>query len=212
MDFSARKKCPPRRAASLGDLYAPKRIFSCNTASKCHSRRQPCRGILSCLAEKSLTLECFAVLKVRFFSYRKTQRTKKYWMYFKDDRLSVRKKILSKPCKSLSESAQWPPAFALSPVFRCKKMGGRLRICAPFFPFPASFFLAGGACPPGKAEAQDPAARFAQQKALLPRKKDRSADMEHFSGGAFLSENGRQLPILRFQSPLWAEQGPAFLS
>ena len=103
------------RAASLGDLYAPKRIFSCNTASKCHSRRQPCCGILSCLAEKSLTLECFAVLKVRFFSYRKTQRTKKYWMYFKDDRLSVRKKILSKPCKSLSESAQCLRPFSFAP-------------------------------------------------------------------------------------------------
>ena len=109
-----RKNGRNARAASLGDLYAPKRIFSCNTASKCHSRRQPCCGILSCLAEKSPALECFAVLKVRFFSYRKTQRTKKYWMYFKDDRLSVRKKILSKPCKSLSESAQsLPPFFIL---------------------------------------------------------------------------------------------------
>ena len=61
------RKARPQRAASYRELYAPKRIFSYNTTSKNHGRRQPCRGFLSCLAEKSSALECFAVLKVRFF-------------------------------------------------------------------------------------------------------------------------------------------------
>ena len=59
-----------RRTAKAGvhrDLYAPKWIFSRNTASKCHGRRQPCRGIFLCLAGNSLILECFAVLNRRFF-------------------------------------------------------------------------------------------------------------------------------------------------
>jgi hypothetical protein len=37
-----------------------------NTASKNHGRHQPCRGFLSCLAEKSLVLEGSAVLRKRF--------------------------------------------------------------------------------------------------------------------------------------------------
>ena len=53
-------------ACSHRDLYAPNWIFSSNTTSKSHGRRQPYRGFLSCLAEKSLTLECFAVLNLRF--------------------------------------------------------------------------------------------------------------------------------------------------
>ena len=63
-----------RRTAKAGvhrDLYAPKWIFSRNTASKCHGRRQPCRGIFLCLAGNSLILECFAVLNRRFFLRRK---------------------------------------------------------------------------------------------------------------------------------------------
>ena len=56
-----------QKAVSHRDLYAPKRFFSRNTAPKSHGRRQPCRGFLSCLAEKSISLECFAVLKLRFF-------------------------------------------------------------------------------------------------------------------------------------------------
>ena len=56
-----------QKAGTHRDLYAPKRIFSRNTTSKIHSRRQPCCGFLSCLAEKSLFLECFAVLRERFF-------------------------------------------------------------------------------------------------------------------------------------------------
>ena len=55
-----------QRAAFHRDLYAPNRLFSRNTASKNHSRRQPCRGSSLCLAEKSLALECFAVLNGRF--------------------------------------------------------------------------------------------------------------------------------------------------
>ena len=55
-----------RKAVSLRDLYASNRIFSPNTASKSHGRRQPCRGFLSCLAEKSLALKCPAVLNRRF--------------------------------------------------------------------------------------------------------------------------------------------------
>ena len=67
---------------------------------------KPCRGVLSGLAEKSLALECFAVLKERFFLTGTFRGTKKYWMYFKNDGFPVRKKSLSKPCKSLCASAQ----------------------------------------------------------------------------------------------------------
>ena len=62
--FTAKKKVS--KAVSLRDLYAPNRICFRNTASKIHGRRQPCRGLLSCLAGKSLVLECFAVLNGRF--------------------------------------------------------------------------------------------------------------------------------------------------
>jgi hypothetical protein len=59
-------KTGTQKAVSLRDLYAPNRIFFHNTALKSHGRRQPCRDFLSCLAEKSLALECFAVLNRRF--------------------------------------------------------------------------------------------------------------------------------------------------
>ena len=62
--FAAKKKVS--KEVSLRDLYAPNRIFFRNTASKIHGRRQPCRGLLSCLAGKPLVLECFAVLNGRF--------------------------------------------------------------------------------------------------------------------------------------------------
>ena len=62
--FTVKKKVS--KAVSLRDLYAPNRIFFRNTASKIPGRRQPCRGLLSCLAGKSLVLECFAVLNGRF--------------------------------------------------------------------------------------------------------------------------------------------------
>ena len=57
-----------RRAAPHRGLYAPNRIFFRNTAPKNHGRRQPCRGFFACLAKKSLVLECFAVLRGRFFA------------------------------------------------------------------------------------------------------------------------------------------------
>ena len=63
--FLYRKK-KVSKAVSLRDLYAPKRIFSRNTATKNHGRRQPCHDFLFCLAEKPLALECFAVLSGRF--------------------------------------------------------------------------------------------------------------------------------------------------
>jgi len=55
------------KADSHRDSYAPKRVFSHNTATKNRGRRQPCHGFLPCLAEKSFALECFAVLRRRFF-------------------------------------------------------------------------------------------------------------------------------------------------
>jgi len=62
-----RIKKTEQKAGSHRDLYAPNRLFSHNTAQKYHGRRQPYHGIFSCLAAKSLVLECFAVLKRRFF-------------------------------------------------------------------------------------------------------------------------------------------------
>ena len=59
-------KNPDIKAVSHRDSYAPKRIFSRNTATKNHGRRQPCHDFLFCLAEKPLALECFAVLSGRF--------------------------------------------------------------------------------------------------------------------------------------------------
>jgi len=63
-----KKKWQKKKAVAHRDLYAPKRFFSRNTASKSHGRRQPCRGSFLCLAEKPIVLECFAVLNGRFFS------------------------------------------------------------------------------------------------------------------------------------------------
>ena len=57
-----------QRADSHRELYAPNRILFRNTAPKNHGRRQPCRGFFACLAKKSLVLECFAVLRGRFFA------------------------------------------------------------------------------------------------------------------------------------------------
>ena len=66
MKYPFISKEPPRKAVSLRDLHASNRIFFHNTAIKSHGRRQPCRGLLSCLAEKSFALKCFAVLNRRF--------------------------------------------------------------------------------------------------------------------------------------------------
>ena len=57
----------PPRATPHRDLFAPKQPFSSNTSLKKRGRRQPYRAFSSCLAEKLLALECFAVLNRRFF-------------------------------------------------------------------------------------------------------------------------------------------------
>ena len=105
LQIRSEEKSAARKAVSLRDWYAPNRIFFHNTALKNHGRRQPSRDFLSCLAEKSLALECFAVLNRRFFVRRKLLGPKEYRMYFKDDKLPADEKIHSKPCKSLSEPA-----------------------------------------------------------------------------------------------------------
>ena len=100
------KRTTPR-AASHRDLYAPNRIFFPNTAAKCHGRRQPCRGILSCLVKKSLALECFAVLNRRFFYTVVADDHRNTGCIPRAGEAAVEEKIHSKPCKSLCESAQW---------------------------------------------------------------------------------------------------------
>ena len=80
--------------------------FSPNTATKFHGRRQPCRGILSCLVKKSLALECFAVLNRRFFFTAATGDRVNTGCIPRETGAVVEEKIHSKPCKSLCESAQ----------------------------------------------------------------------------------------------------------
>ena len=101
-----RIKTPPERAASHRDLYAPKRIFFPNTASKCHGRRRPCRGILSCLVKKSLVLECCAVLNKRFCFTAVAGDRRNTGCITRAAEAAVEEKIHSKPYKSLCESAQ----------------------------------------------------------------------------------------------------------
>ena len=86
--------------------------FSPNTATKFNGRRQPCRGILSCLVKKSLVLECFAVLNRRFFFTAATGDRVNTGCIPRKTGAVVKEKIHSKPCKSLCESAQ--TAFAVS--------------------------------------------------------------------------------------------------
>ena len=80
--------------------------FSPNTATKFHGRRQPCRGILSCLVKKSLVLECFAVLNRRFFFTAATGDRVNTGCIPRETGAVVEEKIHSKPCKSLCEAAQ----------------------------------------------------------------------------------------------------------
>ena len=82
-DQNSKSKKEPLRAASYRDLYAPNRFFFPNTAAKCHGRRQPCRGFLSCLVKKTLVLECFAVLNRRFFFSAVTGDRRNTWLYSK---------------------------------------------------------------------------------------------------------------------------------
>ena len=94
------------RAASHRDLYAPKRPFPRNTASKSHGRRQPYHGFFLCLAMKILSLACFAVLNRRFFLTGSAGGRRNTGCISRPTALPVGKKIHSKPCKSLCESAQ----------------------------------------------------------------------------------------------------------
>ena len=86
--------------------------FSPNTATKFHGRRQPCRGILSCLVKKSLVLECFAVLNRRFFFTAATGDRVNTACIPRETGAVVEEKIHSKPCKSPCESAQDHTFFA----------------------------------------------------------------------------------------------------
>jgi len=106
-----KKEGPLLKADSHGDLYAPKSIFSRNTAKKIHGRRQPCRGFFYCLAEKSFSLECFAVLNRRFFFTAATGDRVNTGCIPRETGAVVEEKIHSKPCKSLCESAQGQPFF-----------------------------------------------------------------------------------------------------
>ena len=80
--------------------------FSPNTATKFLGRRQPCRGILSCLVKKSLVLECFAVLNGRFFFTAATGDRVNTGCIPRETGAGGEEKNHSKPCKSLCESAQ----------------------------------------------------------------------------------------------------------
>ena len=84
-------KRPRIKADSHGDLYAPKSIFSRNTANKIHGRRQPCRGFFNRLAEKYFSLEYFAVLNIRFF-LAATPLSAEIFCVFQDQRRKLRGK------------------------------------------------------------------------------------------------------------------------
>ena len=101
-----RKKWAFERAASHRGLYVTKRIFSSNTASKAHGRRQPCRGLFLCLAEKFLALECVAVLNRRFLFAGVPGGRCNTGCIARMPGASAGEKIHSKPYKSLCESAQ----------------------------------------------------------------------------------------------------------
>jgi len=66
---------------------------------------KPYHGFFHCLAKKSLLLECFAVLKIRFFLTGATGGCRNTLCISKTTGVSVGKKIPSKPCKSLCEAA-----------------------------------------------------------------------------------------------------------
>ena len=100
------KKEIPKGRPHIGIYTLQIGSFSPNTATKFHGRRQPCRGILSCLVKKSLALECFAVLNRRFFFTAATGDRVNTGCIPRETGAVVEKKIHSKPCKSLCESAQ----------------------------------------------------------------------------------------------------------
>ena len=98
-------KILPRKAGAHRDLYAPKRIFSRNTAAKSHGQRQPYRGFLPCLSRKSLDSVCFAVLNRRFFFTVVTDDRRNTGCIPRAAGAAVEKKMHSKPCKSLCAPA-----------------------------------------------------------------------------------------------------------
>ena len=113
------KKWSPKGRPHIGIYTLQIGSFSPNTATKFHGRRQPCRGILSCLVKKSLVLECFAVLNGRFFFTAATGDRVNTGCIPRETGAVVEEKIHSKPCKSLCESAQ-SFSFCFSPsVFAC---------------------------------------------------------------------------------------------
>ena len=92
---------PPGKAGAHRDLYAPKAdLFPQYYVKKPRQASAlPWLFILSCGK-----ISRFGVLRSfeeEIFSHKDIQRTKKYFVYFKDDGFLVKKKIPSKPCKSL---------------------------------------------------------------------------------------------------------------
>ena len=110
-DWEGSKKASREGRPHIGIYTLQIGSFSPNTATKFHGRRQPCRGILSCLVKKSLVLECFAVLNRRFFFTAATGDRVNTGCIPRETGAVVEEKIHSKPCKSLCESAQSPPLF-----------------------------------------------------------------------------------------------------
>ena len=107
------KEIPGKGRPHIGIYTLQIESFSPNTATKFHGRRQPCRGILSCLVKKSLVLECFAVLNRRFFFTAATGDRVNTGCIPRETGAVVEEKIHSKPCKSLCESAQGSTFFVL---------------------------------------------------------------------------------------------------
>ena len=63
--------------------------------------------------EKTSRFGVLRSFEEKIFSYSGIQRTREYFVYFKDDGFAVGKKIPSKPCKSLWESAPGRHFFLL---------------------------------------------------------------------------------------------------
>ena len=62
------KNNPHPKAVGHRERSASKRIFFCNTSSKSHGRRQPCRGFSSRLAEKISLFEVLCSFAAKIFS------------------------------------------------------------------------------------------------------------------------------------------------
>ncbi|MBR6738526.1 MAG: hypothetical protein IKL99_02535, partial [Oscillospiraceae bacterium] len=92
---------------------ASKRLFSRNTSSKSHGRRQPCRGFSSCLASKTSLFEVLCSFAPEIFSHAAALRAQEYFVSFKAEKQGVGKKIGVKPNPFL-----WNVALGL-PLFSC---------------------------------------------------------------------------------------------